>query len=58
MEVEGALKFGEVPYRTDQVMFLKADTERLRNKVGWSPQVSLIEGLSKTVGWYRENQQQ
>jgi len=47
--------FGEVPYRPDQIMHLQADISRLREATGWSPQVSLEEGLGRTVKWFREN---
>ncbi len=49
------LGFGEVPYRRGQVMHLQADIERLRAETGWSPQVSLEDGLPQTVEWYREH---
>jgi UDP-glucose 4-epimerase len=47
------LGFGEVPYRPDQVMHLEADVGRLRDGLGWSPRVTLDEGLTRTVAWYR-----
>ncbi len=34
---------------------VKADTEILKDIVGWSPKYSLEEGLTETVAWYREN---
>lgn len=49
------LGFGGVPYRPDQIMHLQADISRLREVADWSPQVSLDEGLRRTVEWYREN---
>lgn len=49
------LGFGELPYRPDQIMHLQADISRLRQATGWSPQVSLDEGLSHTVAWFKEN---
>jgi nucleoside-diphosphate-sugar epimerase len=49
------LGFGEVPYRTDQVMHLQADIRRLREATGWRPRVPLREGLAQTIEWYREN---
>jgi nucleoside-diphosphate-sugar epimerase len=49
------LGFGEVPYRPDQIMHLQADISRLRQATGWSPQVSLDEGLRRTVEWFKEN---
>jgi UDP-glucose 4-epimerase len=50
-----ALGLGEVSYRPDQVMHLQADISRLREATGWSPKVSLNEGLRRTVDWYRRN---
>jgi nucleoside-diphosphate-sugar epimerase len=49
------LGFGEVPYRPDQIMHLQADISRLQQATGWSPQVSLDEGLRRTVESFREN---
>jgi nucleoside-diphosphate-sugar epimerase len=48
-----ALGFGEKPYRPDQVMHLEADVRRLKEATGWTPRVSLDEGLDRTVAWYR-----
>ena len=28
------------------------DTRKLRQELGWQPEVSLEEGLRETVGWY------
>lgn len=47
------LGFGEVPYRPDQVMHLEANIDALQSATGWSPKVSLEEGLSKTIAWLR-----
>jgi nucleoside-diphosphate-sugar epimerase len=43
------LGFGELP---DQPMELTADVARLKQAVGWSPRVTLREGLQRTVAWY------
>lgn len=45
------LGFGELPYRPDQVMTLKADLSRLQS-IGWRPAVGLEEGLRETVAWH------
>jgi UDP-glucose 4-epimerase len=50
------LGFGEVAYRKDQVMHLQADISRLQVATGWSPSVTLAEGLARTVRWYRGRQ--
>jgi nucleoside-diphosphate-sugar epimerase len=47
--------FGEIPYRSDQVMHLEADITRLTSATGWRPAVGLDRGLQRTVEWYREN---
>ncbi len=49
----------------DQITFVKdrpghdlryaIDPSRIRNELGWSPSVTLEEGLRKTVEWYLEN---
>ena len=47
----GELGFGEIPYRLDQVMVLKADVTRLQS-LGWQPRIALKEGLRDMVSWY------
>ena len=47
------LGFGDIPYRHDQVMHLQADITKLINATGWRPQVSLAEGLRRTIDWHR-----
>jgi len=47
------LGFGDVPYRRDQVMILKADISELQ-KLGWAPQTSLVDGLRETAEWYAQ----
>lgn len=44
----------EVPPRTDnQSPLLVADTSRLRDEVGWTPQYTLERGLAETIGWWK-----
>lgn len=47
------LGFGEVPYRSDQVMHLEADISALENATGWSPSVSLRDGLRGVIEEHR-----
>jgi nucleoside-diphosphate-sugar epimerase len=49
-----ALRFGELPYRADQVMHLEANVGRLKGETGWRPEVNLTEGLMRTVAWHKE----
>jgi UDP-glucose 4-epimerase len=47
------LKFGELAYRPDQVMHLQPDLTRLYAAIVRRPEIALIEGLQRTVGWFR-----
>lgn len=46
----GALRFGGIPYSTNQVMRLQPETGRLA-ALGWRPRVALEEGLAETAAW-------
>jgi nucleoside-diphosphate-sugar epimerase len=50
---EMELKFGEIPFRPDQVMHMQADISRLTAATDWTPQIGIEEGLASTVAWYR-----
>lgn len=50
------LIFGEIPFRPDQVMFMQADIDRLRNATGWAPRIPILDGLAQTVAWQRKEQ--
>lgn len=47
------LRFGDVPYRLDQVMHLEADISKITRATGWQPQTPLPEGLRRTLDWHR-----
>lgn len=57
-EVEGiigkpmSVEWGEDSY--DEIRYACADTTRAKKTLGWHPQVSLKEGLNKTIDWYRK----
>jgi dTDP-glucose 4,6-dehydratase len=36
-------------------MRLVCDSRRAREELGWRPEVSLDEGLGKTIAWIREH---
>ncbi len=50
-----SLRFGEIPYRIDQVMHLEADISRLREATGWRPEVSFDSGIGQTIEWFRDH---
>lgn len=45
--------YGAVPYRSDQVMHLEADVCSLQAATGWTPQVTLAEGVKALVAFER-----
>ena len=47
------LKFGEIPFRPDQVMTMQADISRPTTHTSWRPLIALEDGLASTVDWYR-----
>ena len=49
------LGFGELPYPPDQQMHLAANIDRLVSATGWRPQVSIEEGLGRTVDWCKHH---
>jgi nucleoside-diphosphate-sugar epimerase len=46
--------FGDIAYRSDQVMHLQADISKLTHATGWRPRTALQEGLQQTVDYYRK----
>ena len=44
-----------VPDRLGHDRRYALDTRKLRQELGWQPEVSLEEGLRETVGWYLQN---
>lgn len=51
----GHPKFGEVAYRKGENMALYANIEKAEKILGWKPKVTLDDGLSQTIKWYRDN---
>ena len=51
------LGFGEVMYRTDQVMHLESNIAGLIHYARWSPKIELEEGMLKTISWFKNQQE-
>lgn len=47
------VQFGALPDRPTEIWRMYADATRARERLGWVPQVSLPDGLARTVEWYR-----
>jgi len=45
---------GALPYRPREIWRLYSDSSKARELLGWQPQVSLEDGLRKTIAWYSE----
>ena len=52
-ESKSKLRVGELPYRCGEIRRMFADATRAKELLGWSPKISLDEGLTVTVEWYR-----
>jgi len=48
------VKLGALPPRPGDPNLLVADTERLREEVGYTPAYSLEEGIGDTIRWWRD----
>lgn len=48
------LRVGELPTRAGEPAELVAEVSRLRDGLGWSPRISLGEGVDATVAWWLE----
>ncbi len=48
---KGRPEFGRIAYRPGENMALHADTTLARELLGWHPEVSLEEGLERTIAW-------
>lgn len=49
-------KIDQKPFHVADLMETWADISKAKNLLGWEPQVSLDEGLEKSVQWYMDNQ--
>jgi nucleoside-diphosphate-sugar epimerase len=47
------LGIGEREYMPDQIMFLCADIASLTRDTGFRPEISIEEGMRKTIEWCR-----
>jgi nucleoside-diphosphate-sugar epimerase len=55
----GKPNFGEHPYRPGENMALYADISKAVSLLGWEPEISLEDGLKRTISWYmNQNEKQ
>lgn len=46
-------RFGAIPYRPGETWHFYCDNTKAREILGWSPQVSLANGLQRTIEWHQ-----
>ena len=47
-------KIGRIPYRAGETMHFYCSNKKAKQLIGWKPKVSLIQGLVRTIEWYRD----
>lgn len=53
---DAEMKWGAVPYGTQQVMHLSADLTELTKDTGFVPKYSFSEGIAETIQWCRQQE--
>jgi CDP-paratose 2-epimerase len=53
-----SLKFTKLKWRHEDQRFFVADNSKISTATGWMPQVSRKEGVSKTLAWVQESENQ
>lgn len=48
-------QYGALAYRKNEMWNPCPDISKIKSLLGWSPKISLEEGLSKTIRWYEKN---
>ena len=51
----GKPQFGKIAYRPSESMELYGSISKSKSLLGWEPQITLENGLSKTIQWFKEN---
>lgn len=54
LERPNLVKFGDLPYRAGDPMFVCSDNRRLLANTDWTPKYDIESGLRQTAAWWRE----
>ena len=49
---KGSPLYGEIKYRSGENMELYADVNKIKKELSWKPEISIDEGLKRTIDWY------
>ena len=52
---KGKLIFGALPTRDGELWSPEPDISKITDELGWYPKISLDEGLTRTIEWFRMN---
>ena len=52
---EGKIRFGAVPYREHQVMYLAGDISKTVSDTGYAPKTAFRDGIGKTAEWIKKS---
>lgn len=55
MDCKSEIKYGSVEYRENDLWSPQPDIGKITDVLGWSPRVSLSEGIDRTIEWFRAN---
>jgi nucleoside-diphosphate-sugar epimerase len=47
--------FGALSYREDERLNPQPAINKIKSKLFWEPEISLEEGIIRTINWYRQN---
>lgn len=47
------IKYGSIPYRTDQVMYMCADISKLKTLMNWAPHTTIDDGLISVINYIK-----
>ena len=50
---QGDPLFGQIPYRPKENMELYADISKANNLLNWKPEITLEDGILRTINFYR-----
>jgi len=49
------IKWGAIPYKKNEIFDSKANIEKAKNILGWTPNYNVSSGLKRTISWYKKS---